>query len=161
MWSERNVWTICASDVEFAEFEHYPRKGDSPRYFKFKPRKVTAIAMVAPHEMIKETIPMACSVTHFRWMQTTPLQDTNSKVWWKTMTLYALCRGLLTGYIRCSFAGSDSLAGLYLFRKLKLSDIKPPLQDYMAFLGRMRDLQQIYFDRTRTSWRCKCSVACI
>lgn len=152
VWDGRKVWTVCASDVEFAEFEHYPRKGDSPRYFKLKPKKVTATAHVTPHDMTKETIPMACGVTQLPVNASDAI--TGHKLQGLTKDNVIVCSwNRSTNWIYVILSRVRTLTGLYLFRRLKLRDIKPPSRDYMAFLDRMRGLQQIDFDRARRRGR--------
>ena len=43
----------------------------------------------------------------------------------------------------------STLSGLYLYISLKLRDTKPPSQDYLAFLERMKKLQEHDLERFR------------
>ena len=42
-----------------------------------------------------------------------------------------------------------TLKGLYLVRSLKLSDVRPPSQDYLSFLSRLKDIQETELSRFR------------
>jgi len=38
IWDNKKVWTVCASDVEFVEFEHHPKRNGKSRRFQLKPK---------------------------------------------------------------------------------------------------------------------------
>lgn len=146
VWDKRKVWTVCASDVEFAEFEHCSGEGDSPRRFRLAPKKVPVEVNVTPHDMATEKVHMGCSVTQL------PVNASDAITGHKLQGLtkdnvivYSWQRS--TNWIYVVLSRVRTLSGLYLFRKLRLSDIKPPTRDYMAFLGRMRDLEREDLDR--------------
>jgi hypothetical protein len=65
IWDDRKVWTVCASDVEFVEFEHYPKRNGESRRFQLKPKKVSVEVKVLPHDSMaeKDKVKMKCSVT--------------------------------------------------------------------------------------------------
>ena len=52
-----------------------------------------------------------------------------------------------TGWIYVVLSRVRTLSGLYLVRRLKLSDIKPPSKHYLEFMQRMRVMEQRELDR--------------
>ena len=56
----------------------------------------------------------------------------------------------LTEWIYVVLSRVKTLNGLYLIRRLKLSDIKLPSRDYLAFLQRMKDLQSVDLQRFKS-----------
>jgi hypothetical protein len=140
VWDGRKVWTVCASDVEYVEFEHYPRKGESPRFFRLVPKKVSAMAQVLPHDRANQTVPMKCNVTQLPVNASDAI--TGHKLQGLTKDNVIVCSwNKTTNWIYVVLSRVRTLKGLYLFRKLKLSDIKPPQREYVAFLERMQALQ--------------------
>ena len=53
----------------------------------------------------------------------------------------------MTSWIYGILSRVRTIRGLFLVKYLKLGDIKPPSRDYLAFIGRMNNLQHIDFDR--------------
>ena len=140
VWDGRKVWTVCASDVEYVKFEHYPRKGESPRFFRLVPKKVSAVAQVLPHDRADQTVPMKCNVTQLPVNASDAI--TGHKLQGLTKDNVIVCSwNKTTNWIYVVLSRVRTLKGLYLFRKLKLSDIKHPQREYVAFLERMQALQ--------------------
>lgn len=140
VWDGRKVWTVCASDVEYVKFEHYIRKGESSRFFKLVPKKVTAVAEVLPHDEASQTVPMRCSITQIPVNASDAI--TGHKLQGLTKDNVIVCSwNKTTNWIYVVLSRVRTLKGLYLFRRLKLGDIKPPPRDYLAFLERMQALQ--------------------
>lgn len=149
VWDGRKVWTVCASDVEYVKFEHYLRKGESSRFFKLVPKKVTAVAEVLPHDEASETVQMRCSITQIPVNASDAI--TGHKLQGLTKDNVIVCSwNKTTNWIYVVLSRVRTLKGLYLFRRLKLGDIKPPSRDYLAFLRRMQVLQQGDLRRMRS-----------
>ena len=141
IWDKRKVWTVCASDVAYAEFEHCSGGKGSPKRFRLIPRKTSATAHVTLHDMMTEKVPMRCSVTQL------PVNASDAITGHKLQGLtkdniivYSWNRS--TNWIYTVLSRVRTIAGLYLFRTLSLRAIRPPPQEYLDFLGRMRDLER-------------------
>ena len=145
IWDGRKVWTVCASDVKYAEFEHCSG-GGSPKRFKLEPRKTSVTVHVTPHDMVTETIEMGCSVTQL------PVNASDAITGHKLQGLtkdniivYSWNKS--TNWIYTVLSRVRTRSGLFLFQKLRLRDITPPSPEKQAFLRRMRELEQRDLDR--------------
>jgi len=150
IWDNKKVWTVCASDVEFVEFEHHPKRNGKSRRFQLKPKKVSVEVKVLPHDSMAEQdkVKMKCSVTQIPVNASDAI--TGHKLQGLTKdNLIVVSWSNSTNWIYVVLSRVRTLSGLYLFRKLNLEDIKPPSRDYLQFLERMRALQQAELERAR------------
>lgn len=145
IWDGRKVWTVCASDVKYAEFEHCSG-GGSPKRFKLEPRKTSVTVHVTPHDMVTETEPMGCIVTQL------PVNASDAITGHKLQGLtkdniivYSWNKS--TNWIYTVLSRVRTRSGLFLFQKLRLRDITPPSPEKRAFLRRMSELEQRDLDR--------------
>ena len=150
IWDNKKVWTVCASEVEFVEFEHHPKKDGESRRFQLKPKKVSVEVKVLPHDSMeeKDKVRMKCSVTQI------PVNASDAITGHKLQGLtkdnvIVFSWSNSTNWIYVVLSRVRTLSGLFLFQKLKLADIKPPSRDYLAFLDRMRGLQEHELERAR------------
>jgi len=150
IWDGKKVWTVCASEVEFVEFEHHPKRDGESRRFQLKPKKVSVEVKVLPHDSMeeKDKVRMKCSVTQI------PVNASDAITGHKLQGLtkdnvIVFSWSNSTNWIYVVLSRVRTLSGLYLFQKLKLADIKPPSRDYLAFLDRMRVLQGYELARAR------------
>lgn len=147
-WDGRKVWTVCASDVEYLEFEHYPRRnGDSIR-FKLTPKRFYVTVKVLPHDLATETITMKCRVTQL------PLNASDAITGHKLQGLtkdnvIVKSWNRSRNWIYVVLSRVRTLSGLFIFQRLQLRDIKPPTKDYLDFLGRMRSIEKREIERAR------------
>jgi len=151
IWDNKKVWTVCASDVEFVEFEHHRKRNGKSRHFQLNPKKVSVEVKVLPHDSMAEQdkVKMKCSVTQI------PVNARDAITGHKLQGLtkdniivFSWSNSTNWIYVVLS-RGVRTLEGLYLFQKLNLGDIKPPSRDYLAFLERMRDLEWNELERER------------
>ena len=187
IWNKMKVWTVCASDVEWVEFEHYPKtqtisnlefllkqkkqeQQDNPtdtgiadienikskltrevnlRKFKLSPKLFGKCKVhVSPNDFVSEKQPMWCSITQI------PVNSSDAITGHK---LQGLTKDQLiiyswnktTSWIYVVLSRVRTIGGLFLVKPLKLGDIKAPSRDYLAFIGRMNNLQQIDLERSR------------
>jgi hypothetical protein len=187
IWNKRKVWTVCASDVEWVEFEHYPKTQtisnlefllrqkkqeqlDNPvdtrvaeienieselnrdvnlRIFKLSPKFFGKCKVhVSPNDFVLEKQPMWCSITQIPVISSDAI--TGHKLQGLTkdqLIIYSWNK--TTSWIYVVLSRVRTIGGLFLVKSLKLSDIKPPSRDYLAFIGRMKTLQQVDLDRSR------------
>ena len=169
-WDGRKVWTVCASEVEWVEFEHHPKtaeilvlenelnrlSNDDPKKshldkmlkravqsktFRLAPKKFTnCTARVSPHDQVGVKQEMKCNMTQI------PVNSSDAITGHKLQgltkdNLIVYSWNKLTEWIYVVLSRVKTLNGLYLVRRLKLSDIKLPSREYLFFLGRMKDMQ--------------------
>ena len=181
-WDGKKVWTVCASDVEFVQFEHYPKTREivslerkftrlkecdntnvndindvqqqlqqkkSARQFKLAPQSRTCSVNVSPNDQVSITRRMKCCVTQLPVISSDAI--TGHKLQGLTkdnLVVYSWNKS--TNWIYVVLSRVRTLSGLFLVRRLKLSDIKPTSRDYLSFLGRIRALEQQEFRRCAT-----------
>ena len=64
MWNNRKVWTVCASDVEWVEFEHFPKTQEIDTLDAHLKRKRQAHL-----EMQQEWIPLTLPAPRQDWIR--------------------------------------------------------------------------------------------
>ena len=178
-WDGKKVWTVCASDVEFVQFEHYPKTREiislehklarleqdesanfdamnsvkkqlqqhvSARRFKLTPQSRTCTVNVSPNDHVSTTTKMKCNILQL------PVNSSDAITGHKLQgltkdNLIVYSWNKSTNWIYVVLSRVTTLSGLFLVRRLKLSDIKPTSRDYLSFLGRIRALEQQEFRR--------------
>ena len=152
VWDGRKVWTVCASDVEFVEFEHYPIRNGVAKSFKLMPKRFYVAVKVLPHDIATETITMKCRVTQL------PLNASDAITGHKLQGLTkdnVIVKGWNKSvkWIYTVLSRVRTLAGLFIFEKLQLRDIKPPSREYLDFLERMKKKENEDLERAMRIWR--------
>ena len=150
VWDSKKVWTVCASDVEFLEFEHHPQRKGKSKLFRLKPKKMSVTVNVLPHDDVSQSsrVLMKCKVTQI------PVNSSDAITGHKLQGLtkdnvIVFSWNKSTNWIYVVLSRVRTLSGLYLFRALRLKDIKPPSREYFAFLDRMRSMQRWEIERSR------------
>ena len=146
VWDGRKVWTVCASDVEFVEFEHYPIRNGVAKSFKLTPKRFYVAVKVLPHDIATETITMKCRVTQL------PLNASDAITGHKLQGLTkdnVIVKGWNKSvkWIYTVLSRVRTLSGLFIFEKLQLRNIKPPSREYLDFLERMKKKENEELER--------------
>ena len=122
------------------------RREKQSRRFRLKPKTVTCKVNVSPNDQVDAKRKMKCSITQI------PVNSSDAITGHKLQGLtkdniivYSWNKS--TNWIYVVLSRVRTLSGLYLVRRLRLSDIKPASRDYLAFLRRMRALEQREFER--------------
>ena len=181
------MWTVHVSDVEWLEFEHYPKTHDivtlesilqqkktavqnkepgvdkvdiddiekklekarNARTFRIEPQTFKPVwVKVAPSDLFLETMSMKCAITQL------PVNTSDAITGHKlqgltkdNLIVYSWNRS--TSWIYVVLSRVRTLEGLFLMKKLKLSDIKPPSRDYLEFMNHIKNLENVDWERFR------------
>lgn len=114
--------------------------------FMLKPQKFQCKVKVSPNDLTVEKQQMKCNLLQLPVNASDAI--TGHKLQGLTkdrLIVYSWNKS--TNWIYVVLSRVRTLSGLYLVQSLSMKDIKPPSQDYLAFLGRMKDLQQNELDR--------------
>ena len=114
--------------------------------FKLKPQNFQCKINVSPNDLTLEKQQMKCKLLQLPVNASDAI--TGHKLQGLTkdrLIVYSWNKS--TNWIYVVLSRVRTLSGLYLVQSLTLKYIKPPSQDYLAFLGRMKDLQQHELDR--------------
>ena len=193
IWNKRKVWTVCANDVKYLEFEHFPKTQEikklelllekkqqeqnqandnasettadikhikskldhalRSRRFKLSPKSFgSCLVKVAPNDFVSEKQTMKCKINQI------PVNSSDAITGHK---LQGLTKDQLivyswnksTSWIYVVLSRVRTLKGLFLLKRLRLRDIKPPSKDYLAFMERMKKIEKIDLDRTHKQKR--------
>ena len=116
------------------------------RTFRLKPQTFSCRIKVSPNDLVKEKQPMNCMMTQI------PINSSDAITGHKLQGLtkdhiivYSWNKS--TSWIYVVLSRVRKLSGLYLVRGLRLSDIKPPSRDYLSFMQRMEQIQDIELTR--------------
>ena len=161
---------MCVSDVQWVEFEHHPKTAEillienelnglssndpkrthlasmlkrvvQSRTFRLATKKFSNCTVrVSPHDQVGVKQEMKCNITQI------PVNSSDAITGHKLQgltkdNLIVYSWNKLTEWIYVVLSRVKTLNGLYLVRRLKLSDIKLPSREYLFFLGRMKDMQ--------------------
>ena len=175
---------MCASDVEWAEFEHCPKsqemgtleallkskrqahleniagvdsaditsieaiinKAIKSRRFKLEPKLFGSCAVkISPNDLVLEQQLMKCNVTQIPVTASDAIPGHKLQGLTKhQFVVYSWIQ--LTGWMCIILSRMRTLQEIFLLQSLKLSDIKPPSRDYLAFMERMRKLERFDLD---------------
>ena len=178
-WDGKKVWTVSAKDVEFVQFEHYPKtkaivaleerlkelQNDicacpdaidnirkqlqqriSERRFKLTPQYRTCTVNVSPNDEVLTTTKMRCKILQLPVNASDAITGHKLQGLTKdSIIVYSWDKS--TNWIYVVLSRVRTLSGLFLVRRLKLSDIKPVSRDYLYFLNRIRNLERRDIDR--------------
>ena len=170
------MWTVCASDVEWVEFKHYPKTQTISNLESLLKQK--------KQEQLNN--PTDIRVTKIEEIESKLNREVNLQKFKLPPKFFGKCKvhvspndfvsehklqGLTkdqliiyswnktTSWIYVVLSRVRTIGGLFLVKPLKLSDIKPPSRDYLAFIGRMKTLQQVDLDRSRgQTGVCNCNL---
>lgn len=121
-------------------------KAHAKRRFKLKPKKFSCNIKVTPHDYTKEKTQLKSRVTQLPVNASDAITGHKLQGLTKDQVIvYSWNKS--TNWIYVVLSRVRSLKGLFLVKSLKLKDIKPPQQDYLSFLERMKNLQQREIDR--------------
>ena len=124
-------------------------KAVQSRRFKLQPKRFpTCNVEVTPIDSTMENQPMKYSMTQI--LVNASDATTGHKFEGLTkdnLNVYSCTESTHWIYVVLSYI--RTLSGPYSCRSLKLWDIKPPPQDYLAFLGWMKKLQEHDLERSR------------
>ena len=104
---------------------------------------------VATNDLVLETLSMKCTVKQVPVNASDAI--TGHKLQGLTkdnLIVYAWIKS--TSWIYVVLSRVRTLSGLFLVKRLRLSDIKPPSRDYLSFMERLRKLEKIDLDRFRS-----------
>ena len=123
------------------------------RRFKLSPKSFgSCLVKVAPNDFVSEKQTMKCKINQI------PVNSSDAITGHK---LQGLTKDQLivyswnksTSWIYVVLSRVRTLKGLFLLKRLRLRDIKPPSKDYLAFMERMKKIEKIDLDRTHKQKR--------
>ena len=119
------------------------------RTFQLTPQKFHVRVKVPPSDLMLETVSMKCAMQQMQVNSSDAI--TGNKLQGLTkdnLIVYAWNKS--TSWIYVVLSRVRTLKGLFLMKSLKLSDIKPPSSDYIAFMSRIRNIEQSDLERFRS-----------
>ena len=132
---------ISQVEKEIIKVKKLLRTEQQRKTFKLKPQRFQCKINVSPNDLTVDKQQMKCSLLQLPVNASDAI--TGHKLQGLTkdrLIVYSWNKS--TNWIYVVLSRVRTLSGLYLVQSLSLKDIKPPSQDYLAFLGRMKDLQQ-------------------
>ena len=126
------------------------KRATKSRTFRLASKKFTNCTVrVSPHDQVGVKQEMKCNITQI------PVNSSDAITGHKLQgltkdNLIVYSWNKLTEWIYVVLSRVKTLNGLYLIRRLKLSDIKLPSRDYLAFLQRMKDMQSVDLRRFKS-----------
>ena len=119
------------------------------RRFRLAPKSCGKCKVnISPNDLVPDKQPMWRSITRIPVNSSDAI--TGHKLQGLTkdeLTIYSWNK--TTSWMYVVLSRVRTIAGLFLIKPLKLGDIKPPSRDYLAFIERIKNLQQKDLDRSR------------
>ena len=135
--------------VDIDDIEKKLEKARNARTFRLEPQTFKPVwVTVAPSNLILETMSMKCAITQMPINASDTITGHNLQGLTKdNLIVYAWNKSTIWIYVVLSRV--RTLNGLFLMKKLKLSDIKPPSRDYLEFMNHIKNLEKVDLERFR------------
>ena len=103
---------------------------------------------MTPSDLILETVSMKCAITQMPINANEAISGHKLQGLTKdNLIVYSWNRS--TSWIYVVLSRVRTLKGLFLMKKLKLSDIKPPSREYLEFMNHIKNLEKVNLERFR------------
>ena len=134
---------------EIETIEKRLQNAKKARTFKLTPQTFSVKVNVIPSDLMLETVSMKCTMKQIPVNASDAI--TGNKLQGLTkdnLIVYSWNKSTMWIYVVLSRV--RTLKGLFLMKSLKLSDIKPPSSDYLAFMNRIKNIERVDLERFRS-----------